>query len=69
MSVFPFLIVLLLMTVVAELVVVGPRLVRSVVRGKGFRASTASARVLFVLVLAQTVLVVAWAVLMRGRLF
>jgi hypothetical protein len=66
-SFFPLLVVLLLMALVAELVVVGPRLARSVVRGEGFRVSPASARVLLLLVLVQIALVLVWAVLLRGR--
>lgn len=69
MSVFPLLVVLLLMTLLAELVVVGPRLIRSAVRGEGFRVAPASARLLLALVAAQVVLVVAWALLLRGRQF
>jgi hypothetical protein len=66
-SVFPLLIVLLLMALLAELVVAGPRAVRSVMRGEGFRVPPASARLLLLLVAVQIVLVVAWAVLLRGR--
>jgi len=66
-SLFPLLIVVLLMALVAELLVVGPRLVRSAVRGQGLRFSPASARVLLLLVVVQVAVVVAWAVLLRGR--
>jgi hypothetical protein len=66
-SVFPLLVVLLLMALIAELLVVGPRAVRSVMRNEGFRVPPASARVLLLLVAVQIVLVVAWVVLLRGR--
>ena len=66
MSLFPWLILLLLMALVAELVVVGPRALRSVVRGEGFRVAPASARVLLVLVLIQITLVAIWALVFKG---
>lgn len=65
MSFFPWLIALLLMALVAELVVVGPRAVRSIVRGEGIRISPASARLLLVLVGLQITLVIGWAIFFR----
>ena len=67
MSVFPLLLLLLLMALIAELIVVGPRVVRSVLRGEGLRISPASTRLLIVLVLVQLALVVTWFLLLRGR--
>jgi hypothetical protein len=66
-SVFPLLIVLLLMVLLAELLVIGPRAMRSAMRGEGLRISPASTRLLLVLVVVQVGLVVAWFVLLRGR--
>lgn len=68
MSVFPLLVLLLLMALIAELVVVGPQAVRSIARGEGFHVKPASARALLVLVGLQIAIVLAWALLSRGRL-
>ncbi len=69
MSVFPLLIVFLLMTLIAELVVIGPRALRSALRGEEVKIQAASARALLVLLSAQILLVVGWALLLRGRPF
>ncbi|HWH23516.1 MAG TPA: hypothetical protein VNW68_01345 [Candidatus Limnocylindria bacterium] len=69
MSFFPWLIVLLLMALIAELVVVGPRAIRAIRRGEGVRIEPASARLLLALVVIQVVLVIGWALLVRGRPF
>jgi hypothetical protein len=67
MSIFPWLIVLLLMALIAELLIVGPRAVRSLARGAGLHVEPASLRMLLVLVVAQIVLVVAWAIFFRQQ--
>lgn len=67
MSLFPWLVVLLLMAVVAELVIVGPRAIRSMLRGEGMRVSPASVRALVVLIGLQLALVIGWALLVGTR--
>ncbi|MDP8905558.1 MAG: hypothetical protein M3N29_09670 [Chloroflexota bacterium] len=68
MSLFPWLVVLLLMALVAELIVVGPRAILSAVRGEGFRVTPASARALLLLVGLQVAIVIGWALLVgRGE--
>jgi hypothetical protein len=67
MSFFPWLIALLLMALIAELLIVGPRAVRSLMRGEGLHVEPASLRALLVLVVVQIVLVVAWAVYFRQQ--
>ena len=66
MSFFPWLILLLLMALLAELVIVGPRAVRSIVRGEGVRVTPGSARAVLLLVVLQIVLVVAWLLFFRS---
>ncbi len=64
-TIFPWLILLLLMALIAELIIVGPRAIRSLVRGEGLHFEPASLRALLALVVAQIVLVVVWAFLFR----
>lgn len=65
MSFFPWLILLLLMALLAELVIVGPRALRSIMRGEGVRVAPGSAKAVLLLVVLQIVLVVAWLLFFR----
>ena len=65
MTFFPWLILLLLMALLAELVIVGPRAVRSIMRGEGVHVTPASAKAVLLLVLLQIGLVTAWLLFFR----
>jgi hypothetical protein len=68
MTFFPWLIVLLLMALIAELAIVGPRALRSIIRGEGIHVTPASARAVLLLVLLQLALVIGWLLFFRPRL-
>lgn len=63
MTIFPWLLVLLLMALIAELVIVGPRAFRAIVRGERIQVTPASARAVLLLVLFQIGLVAAWLII------
>lgn len=65
MSFFPWLILLLLMALLAELVIVGPRALRSIMRGEGVHVTPASAKAVLLLVVLQIGLVTAWLLFLR----
>ena len=65
MSLFPWLIIVLLMVLIAELAIVGPRALRSIRRGEGFHVTPASARAVLLLVLVQIGLVIVWVALFK----
>ncbi|MDQ3937264.1 MAG: hypothetical protein M3253_01130 [Chloroflexota bacterium] len=62
MTFFPWLVLLLLMALVAELLIVGPRAIRLLLRGEPVQVRPASARAVLALIVLQLVLVVVWAV-------
>jgi hypothetical protein len=64
-TLFPWLLVLLLMALIAELIIVGPRATRSLMRGEGMHFEPASLKMLLALVIVQIVLVVIWVLLLR----
>ncbi|HUG48691.1 MAG TPA: hypothetical protein VMP67_09785 [Candidatus Limnocylindria bacterium] len=66
MTFFPWLILLLLMALLAELVIVGPRALRSIRRGEGMRVSPGSARAVLLLVVLQVALVATWLIFFRS---
>lgn len=65
MSFFPWLILLLLMALLAEIVIVGPRALRSIMRGEGVHVTPASAKAVLLLVVLQIGLVTAWLLFLR----
>jgi hypothetical protein len=67
MTIFPWLILLLLMTLIAELVIVGPRAVRSIMHGEAVRIEPVPARLLLLLVGGQILLVLGWALLFKQQ--